>query len=96
MNIAYYKEYSRQLGRNMEFKRYGWGGKICVVFPCLNGRFYDYEDFRMPEAIAPFLDSRKLQLFCVDGMMQKPGLPRAIRASGWNGMKRGTAILPKN
>ena len=68
MNIAYYKEYSRQLGRNMEFKRYGWGGKICVVFPCLNGRFYDYEDFRMPEAIAPFLDSRKLQLFCVDGI----------------------------
>ena len=65
MDIAYYKEYSRQLGRDMEFKRYGWGGKICVVFPCLNGRFYDYEDFHMPEAIAPFINSGKLQLFCV-------------------------------
>ena len=57
MDIAYYKEYSRQLSRDMEFKRYGWGGKICVVFPCLNGRFYDYEDFHMPEAIAPFINS---------------------------------------
>ena len=68
MDIAYYKEYSRQLGRDMEFKRYGWGGKICVVFPCLNGRFYDYEDFHMPEAIAPFINSGKLQLFCVDSI----------------------------
>lgn len=63
MNIAYYKEYSRQLGRNMEFKRYGWGGKICVVFPCLNGRFYDYEDFRMPEALPHFLTAENCSCF---------------------------------
>lgn len=68
MQVAYYKEYSGRLGREMEFKRYGCGGKPCLVFPCQNGRFYDYENFHMPEAIAPFLDAEKLQLFCVDGL----------------------------
>lgn len=68
MQIAYYKEYSPALGREMEFKRYGTAGKVCFVFPCMNGRFYDYEDFHMPEAIAPFIDSGKLQLFCVDSI----------------------------
>ena len=62
MQTEYYKEYSACLGRDMEFKRYGWGGKPCIVFPCMNGRFYDYEDFHMPEAIAPFLDGGRLQL----------------------------------
>ena len=68
MQTEYYKEYSACLGRDMEFKRYGWGGKPCIVFPCMNGRFYDYEDFHMPEAIASFLDGGKLQLFCADGI----------------------------
>ena len=68
MQTSYYKEYSAQLGRDMEFKRYGWDGKPCIVFPCMNGRFYDYENFHMPEAIAPFLESGKLQLFCADGI----------------------------
>lgn len=68
MQIEYYKEYSHQLGRDMEFKRYGGAGKPCIVFPCQDGRFFDYESFHMPEAISSFIDGGKLQLFCVDSI----------------------------
>ena len=44
MKTAYYKEYSHNLGRDMEFKVYGHGGKPMLVFPCQDGRFFDFED----------------------------------------------------
>ena len=41
---TYYKEWSTVLGREMEFKVYGHGGKPCLVFPSQDGRFFDYEN----------------------------------------------------
>ena len=43
MKVAYYKEFSHELNRDMEFKVYGHAGKPCIVFPAQNGRFYDFE-----------------------------------------------------
>lgn len=68
MQTTYYKEYSTNLERDMEFKVYGHSGKPCIVFPCQNGRFFDFESFQMTDIAAPWIDEGKLQLFCVDSI----------------------------
>ena len=68
MNIEYRKEYSNYMGRDMEYKLFGSGGKICIVFPCQNGRFYDYEDFGMVDVLVPEIEEEKLLLVCVDSI----------------------------
>ena len=66
MRIDYYKDYSFELGRHMEFKSYGHAGLAMLAFPCQNGTFYEWEGFDMPGVLAPFLDSGRLRLFTVD------------------------------
>ena len=66
MEIRYEKQYSHQLGRDMEFKIYGHAGKAMLYIPCQNGRFFDFENFRMHETMAPWIESGRLQVFSVD------------------------------
>ena len=66
MHTEYHKEYSPLLGRDMEFKVYGHGGKPVLVFPCQNGRFFDWEGFGMLDTLGDYLEGGKLQLFTVD------------------------------
>lgn len=66
MEIRYYKEYSKYLQREMEFKVYGKTGKPCLVIPSQNGRFYDFENFGMIEECQSFIEKGALQIFCVD------------------------------
>ena len=68
MEVQYYKEYSNQLNREMEFKVYGTRGKPCLVIPSQDGRFYDFENFHMVEACQPYIEHGQLQLFCVDAI----------------------------
>ena len=44
METRYFKEYSRYLDRDMEFKMYGDSGILCLIIPCQDGRFYEWED----------------------------------------------------
>ena len=69
MKIEYFKEYSPSLGREMEFKVYGHGGKPCIVFACQDARFFDFENQGMFEIAAPWIDAGKVQFFCVDGVI---------------------------
>lgn len=80
--MRYFKEESRELGRPMEFKVFGGGGRLCLAFPPQNGRFYDFENFGMVETLRPWLDSGRLMLVCVDSIDQETwsnadGDPRA-------------------
>jgi esterase/lipase superfamily enzyme len=68
MQISYHKEYSHQLGRDMEYKIYGHKGKPALVFPTSNGRFYQYEDFGMIEALSGYINEGKIQIWTVDGI----------------------------
>lgn len=68
MQGTYYKEWSRFLGRDMEFKVYGTGGVPVLAFPCRGGRFYDWENNAMPDAAAQLLAGGKVQLFCADSI----------------------------
>ena len=65
---TYYKEWSRMLGRDMEFKVYGHAGTPVLALPARGGRFYDWENNGMPEAAAHLLHEGKLQLFCADSL----------------------------
>ncbi|MCR5293560.1 MAG: esterase [Lachnospiraceae bacterium] len=71
MEIHYYREYSYRLGRFMEFKTYGKRGKICLAFPSQNGRFYDFEDFGMPDTMRPWIESGEIMLVTCDGIDQE-------------------------
>jgi len=68
MYNEYYKEHSHILERKMEFMVYGHGGRPCLAFPAQDGRFYDFFNFGMIESTKDFIESGKLQVFCVDGL----------------------------
>lgn len=80
MEIRYGKQYSNHLGREMEYKIYGSGGKPALVIPCQSGRFYEFEDMHMLDVYAPFIDDGRLQVFTIDSMDSEtlfgPGAPR--------------------
>ena len=70
MQGTYYKEWSSVLNREMEFKVYGRAGVPVLALPARGGRFFDWENNGMPDAIAQLLNEGKIQLFCaasVDG-----------------------------
>ncbi|MFH1729935.1 MAG: alpha/beta hydrolase-fold protein [Pseudomonadota bacterium] len=68
MNIEYHKWYSQNLNQDMELKVYGHAGKPAIVFPAMGGRFYEFEDFKMIEAVNSFIEAGKIQFFTVDSV----------------------------
>ena len=66
MERTYYKEYSRNLNREMEFMSYGHAGKPVLVIPSQDGRYFDWDNFQMMDNIADYIDAGKIQLFAVD------------------------------
>ena len=68
MQGTYYKEWSSVLNREMEFKVYGSAGVPVLALPARGGRFYDWENNGMPDAIAQLLNEGKVQLFCADSI----------------------------
>jgi esterase/lipase superfamily enzyme len=68
MNIEYHQWWSPSLGQNMEMKVYGHYGKPVLVFPAQGGRFFEYEDFKMIDAVAGFIDGGKIKVFTVDSI----------------------------
>ena len=65
MHTRYYKEYSHHLNRDMEFKVYGHAGLPMVVFPCQDGKYFDFEDRGMVETVRGHIENGLLQIFCV-------------------------------
>ena len=68
MQGTYYKEWSSVLNREMEFKVYGSVGVPVLALPARGGRFFDWENNGMPDAIAQLLNEGKIQLFCADSV----------------------------
>ena len=52
----------------MELLVIGHGGAKVLVFPTRGGRFFEYEDLRMPLAVRHKVERGELQFFCVDGI----------------------------
>ena len=68
MDRQYQREFSHALGRDMELLRFGSGGRPLLVFPTSQGRFFQWEDFGLVGALAPWIESGALQLVCVDSV----------------------------
>jgi esterase/lipase superfamily enzyme len=68
MHVEYHRWWSESLNRDMELKVYGHWGKPFIVFPCSKGRFFDYENMGMINAISHFIDAGKIKLFTVDSV----------------------------
>jgi esterase/lipase superfamily enzyme len=63
MNVEYHKWWSGCLGQEMELKVYGHFGKPVIAFPAFGGRFYDYENFGMVEALVSSIEGGRIKLF---------------------------------
>lgn len=66
MKREYYRLPSAALGHAAEHLVFGHAGAPVLVFPTSKGRFYQWEDFGMIEALRHPLEQGWLQLFCVD------------------------------
>jgi esterase/lipase superfamily enzyme len=68
MKREYHKWWSERLGRDMELMVYGHDGLPAIVFPTSQGRFFEFEDRGMVDAVRDKLEGGRLQLFCVDSV----------------------------
>ena len=68
MNREYHKWHSPSLGRDMELLIIGHGGAPMVVFPTSMGRFFEYEDRGMIDAVRYRYEHGAVQAFCVDSV----------------------------
>ncbi len=66
METQYYRGYSHHLGCDVECKRYGHKGRPVLFIPCQDGRFYDFENFKMADAWAPWIESGQVMVFAID------------------------------
>ena len=66
MEMQYGKVYSQALGREMEYKIYGHAGKPVLFVPCQDGRFFDFENYRMTEVWGPWLESGQVMVMAID------------------------------
>jgi esterase/lipase superfamily enzyme len=68
MRRDYHNWYSPRLDRHMELLTFGAAGLPVVAFPPERGRFFDYENNGMIQAVAGKIESGQLQMFCVDSV----------------------------
>lgn len=68
MKRKYHKWYSPHLKKDMELLIFGHTGAKVLFFPPRMGRFYDYENWRVIEALKEKIDSGYIQVYCVDSI----------------------------
>jgi esterase/lipase superfamily enzyme len=68
MHREYHRWYSARLGRDMELLVFGHAGAKVLVFPTRDGRFHEYEDLRLVEALGHKIQAGQLQIYCVDSV----------------------------
>lgn len=68
MMTEYFSSWSQSLERPMEYKVYGHRGKPVLVFPTSRGRFFQYEDFGMIDAISGYIERGEIQVWACDGI----------------------------
>ncbi len=68
MKREYCRWYSPSLGREMEMLVFGHAGLPAVVFPTSCGRFFEFEERGMVEAVRGKVEHGHLRIFCVDSV----------------------------
>jgi len=68
VNRDYHKWYSPHLRQEMELLKFGHQGQNLLVFPTSKGRFFDFENFSMIEALTWHIEQGWVQCTCVDSV----------------------------
>lgn len=66
MEMQYFKAYSPALDREMECKVYGHAGKPVLFIPCQDGRFFDFEGYKMADVWSPWIENGDVMVFAID------------------------------
>ena len=66
METQYFKFYSPALNRDMECKVYGHAGRPVLFIPCQDGRFFDFENYKMADVWSPWIESGQVMVFSID------------------------------
>jgi len=64
----YTKWFSPSLHRDMEIKVYGHAGRPVLFIPCQDGRFYDFENYKMTDVWSQWIESGQCMVFSIDTM----------------------------
>lgn len=68
MKREYHKWSSSELKRDIELLVFGHAGVPVLFFPTRTARYYDYENWKVIDAIGDKINSGQLQIFCVDSI----------------------------
>ena len=90
METQYVKTYSNSLQRDMECKFYGHSGKPVLFIPCQDGRFFDFENFKMTDYWGPYIENGDVTVLAIDTIDKEtysdkwtPAYDRARRHEAW-------------
>ena len=68
MHTEHHRWFSPALGHDMELNVYGHYGQPIVVFPAQDGRYYDFENFKMIDSCADLIDAGRIKIIAVDSV----------------------------
>jgi esterase/lipase superfamily enzyme len=68
MHREYHRWHSPSLGRTMELLIFGHAGARVLVFPTSQGRFYEWQDRGMMDAMREHINNGWLQFYCLDSV----------------------------
>ena len=71
MHRKYHRWWSPSLHREMELLEFGHAGAKVIAFPSSMGRFFEWEDQGMPQALRHQLANGWFQLVCIDSVDQE-------------------------
>ena len=92
METQYFKHYSPSLNRDMECKIYGHAGRPVLFIPCQDGRYFDFENFKMTDVWGPWIESGQVMVLGIDTMTLKHGQTKTATVAGkQNVTKHGSA-----
>ena len=66
METNQFKWYSQALGRDMECKVWGHAGHPVLFIPCQDGRYFDFENFKMTDVWGPWIESGQVMVLGID------------------------------
>ena len=82
MNRQYHEWWSPSLGRTMELLEFGHAGATVVAFPTSGGRFFEWENRGMVEAIRPMIEQGWYRLICLDSVDRESWYARGKHPGG--------------
>lgn len=78
MHREFVRWFSPSLGRDMEMLVFGHGGTPVLVFPSSMGRFFEWEDFKMIDALSNQIENGHNQIFCIDSVDKESFYNKAV------------------